>query len=236
VEGRRAQQDRPLQVHKCRDTERQGAQARGTGTEQVGSEIQAEAGLGSRALAENESPGRQKERERGRGGESARYLAARLANKPIRICMASNAKQRETCFYTFLYSMSPARFSLSSSLSLLVLPPPLVPSHSPSRVPLPSRQLSSLCLVRLAGSSDHDESFLLDSHPPSYPSPLLALPPRIFILACYASYVLPLFTLLHSFSSQLRYSICARKRDHRRIQILSIKLIKVGSRIRYLRD
>jgi len=39
VEGRRAQQDRPLQVHKCRDTERQGAQARGTGTEQVGSEI-----------------------------------------------------------------------------------------------------------------------------------------------------------------------------------------------------
>lgn len=89
VEGRRAQQDRPLQVHKRRDTERQGAEARGAGAGQVGSEIQAEAGLRSRALAENESSGREKERERA----SERYLSPRRrSNKLIRICMASNAK------------------------------------------------------------------------------------------------------------------------------------------------
>lgn len=68
MEGRRAQQDRPLQVHKRRDTERQGAQARGAGAGQVGSEIQAEAGLRSRALAENESSGREQ------------YLAAARTN------------------------------------------------------------------------------------------------------------------------------------------------------------
>lgn len=79
VEGRRAQQDRPLQVHKRRDTERQGAKAGGTGAEQVGSKIQAEAGLCSRALAEDESPGREQ------------YLGA-APNKLIRICMTSNAK------------------------------------------------------------------------------------------------------------------------------------------------
>lgn len=84
VEGRRAQQDRPLQVHKRRDTERQGAQAGGTGTGQVGSEIQAEAGFRSRALAENESSGRENER--------ARAISRRGSNKLIRICMASNAK------------------------------------------------------------------------------------------------------------------------------------------------
>jgi len=86
VEGRRTQQDRPLQVHKRRDTERQGAQAGGTGAGQVGSEIQAEAGFRSRALAENESSGREKEKER------ARAISRRGSNKLIRIYMASNAK------------------------------------------------------------------------------------------------------------------------------------------------
>lgn len=88
MEGRCTQQDRPLQVHKRRDTERQGAQARGTGTGQVGSKIQAEAGFRSRALAENESSGREKEKER----ESVRAISRRGSNKLIRICMASNAK------------------------------------------------------------------------------------------------------------------------------------------------
>jgi len=159
--------------------------------------------------------------------------------------MASNAKQRETCFYTFLYSMSPARSSLSSSLSLLVPASPLVPSYPPSRVPLPSRQLSSLCLVQLTGSSDHDESFLLDSHPPSYPSPLLSVSrcsPYHFSCSFLSSLAMrPVFLpsllfFIHSRpNSDTRYSH-EEVREYRRIlpaTYLSIKLIKISRNYEY---
>ena len=60
MEGCFAQQDRPLQVHKRRDTKRQGSKARRARRPgEVGPEVQAEAWFRSRALAEDESSGRE---------------------------------------------------------------------------------------------------------------------------------------------------------------------------------